>query len=289
MSNADVIARLGLRPVSQTLHHRRRIIISSVGWQKSGKSDFLLSCPKPLMALDYDTGMEELLANPRFAGQLDSTYRVDMRYPWQLEPSGALTDATVKAAKENVERFKKLYTEGVVSGAFRTVGIDNGHALLNAFRAARLGKNISIFGGVDAKQYGPVNTEFEELLKLAYDHDTNVVITHRYEDRFVLEKNKDPETGKLEQFKLKGYKDIKYVTQVHIEHLKDYDSRDLRVRIVECRQNNRAENMEFAVEFLDDDTCAMLDVPQGSSTGGTFLDVARAVFPQSTDSDWLGE
>lgn len=289
MSNADVIARLGVKPVSQTIIRRRRILISSVGWMKAGKTDFLLSSPKPLLALDYDTGMEELLASSRFASQLDSIYRVDMRYPWHLEPSGALTDATVKAAIANVDRFKKLYTEGIKSGAFRTVGIDNGHALLNAFRAARLGKEIGTFGGVDPKRYGPVNTEFEELLKIAYDHETNLVITHRYEDKFGADTKKDPETDKFEKFKLKGYKDIRYVTQVHIEHLKDYDTRELRVRIMECRQNNRAENQEFAIEFMDDETCDMLEVPHGSSSGGTFLDIAKAVFPQSTDLDWMGE
>lgn len=292
-SPPPALASLGLRPVGQTLRRRRRLLISTVGWQKCGKTDFGLSAPKsrrhPLLALDYDVGMEELLDSPRFADAVrqDLIIRQDMRHPWHLEPSGALTNDTVAAAMVNVEKFKKLYSESVKSGAFKSIFIDNGYALLQAFRAARLGKNMSIFGGVDARQYGPVNTEFEEVLKQALDHDTNVIISHRYEDRFAMDKKADAETGEVEKFKLKGYKDIKYVTQVHLEHLKDYKTRDLRVRIVECRQNNRAEGREFPVEFLDEETCELAGAPAGSSVGGTFLDIALAVCPATTAAEWL--
>ncbi len=129
----------------------------------------------------------------------------------------------------------------------------------------------AIFGKLDQVKphhYGPVNAEFRDLYREAYDGPGNLIMLHKAKAEYV----NDSRTGRRERA---GFTDTGFLVQVEIklykEPAEDRDGDDdngYRGQIISCRQQPEIEGQILQGPMLN------------------FPMVAQMVFPDSSSDEW---
>ncbi len=204
---------------------RRRLIISSEGREKTGKSHFGLTGPAPIIYLNIDIGTEGVVEKFQNEGKRVLIY--DVRVPKESSKeiwSSMWTDFKL--------RVRKLYS--LKSG---TVLWDTATEAYELARLAHFGRLTE----VKPSDYSVVNNEWRDVLRTAYDSDMNTVFIHKTKAvwRMVANSRGGSSLTKTNDFELSGFSEMGYMAQVNLVHLReDTDAGTVfSVCVKDCRNN----------------------------------------------------
>jgi hypothetical protein len=261
------VARPGLRPGTGTLYeqagfHRaseavkRRLIMAIDGREKSGKSHFALSGPEPIAVINLDIGLDGVVQKWQDDKEVwVQDIKVDIQGLKELTPQAAANEAD-RAFSAVVKAYK------AVLGEARTIIYDNATEIWELLRMARFGK----LDHVKPHHYAPVNAEYRDLLRMAYDQDrTNLILLHKMKDEYVDDKR----TGAV---KRAGFADTGFLVQVNALAYREpgVDVPDcFHLQITDCRQNAELAGVDISGHELN------------------FQQLAMQVFPGTTEKDWM--
>ncbi len=185
----------------------RRLIVSSKGKSKTGKSAFALTALEPIIYIDIDIGTEGVVGKFQQAGK--SVLRYEVR--------------ASKYATQDVYKllWQDLKNKLTVAWSLRsgTVVLDTSTEAHELCRLARLGKLTQ----VQPHNYTEVNTEWRELLRIAYDSPMNTVFIHKMKAVWTntVDNNGRTKGVKTNNFELAGFGEMDYLSQINIEHLRE--------------------------------------------------------------------
>lgn len=188
---------------------RPRLIISVEGAEKSGKTHFAASAPGPIFYQGVDIGHEGVL--DKFPGKAFFPRLYDFDIPLTTNKN----DPQAVAAYVSTvwERFVSDYRRALEAGA-RTIIWDTAGEVWEFCRMARLGKLTQVM----PMSYGPVNAEFRDLIRLAFDHDSNLILLHKSLDEWENIQTTSGEKGrKTGRKKRKGFAEIGFLVQVNVQ------------------------------------------------------------------------
>jgi hypothetical protein len=224
---------------------KRRLILSIEALEGSGKTRFALTAPGPIAFINFDYGLEGVVEAFQVKKPI---YVANVK----LNFDGS-KDQIVKAAEQELTTFEKNYQTALKQA--KTIVVDTGTELWELMRLAAFGKLAQVM----PHHYAPVNQEMTRLIKLAYDSDANLIVTHKLKEQWVNDKR----TG---QYEFAGMKDIPFLVQAHARLWSAEDGYHLRVG--KCRQNAQVTGLELMNDMI------------------TFPTLAQFVFPDSEQSDW---
>ncbi len=220
-----IIAQLKAMGFDDTIQKRkRRLVISSSGREKTGKSHFALSGPPPIVYLNVDIGTEGVVE--KFQDQGKQVLLYDIRVP--REGQQAMWVAMWSDFKA---RIRKVYDlkEG-------TIIWDTASELYELCRLSHFGKLTE----VKPSDYAVVNNEWKDVLRIAYDSPVNTVFLHKVKAiwRVVPSSSGRSSLTKTNDYELSGFADMDYLTQVNLIHYReDTEAGTLfSVYIKDCRQ-----------------------------------------------------
>jgi hypothetical protein len=224
---------------------KRRLILSIEGLEGCGKTRFTLTAPAPIAFINFDWGLEGLVES--FQDQ-KAIYVATV----SLNTSGK-REEILQAAEQELSKVERNYQTALKQA--RTIVIDTGSELWELLRLAAFGKLDKVM----PHQYAEVNQQMTRLIKLAYDSDANLILTHRLKEQWI----NDKKTGLYE---FAGMKDIPFLVQAHARMWNAEDGYHLKVG--KCRQNAGVVGLELVNGMI------------------TFPTLAGFVFPESEEKDW---
>jgi hypothetical protein len=225
---------------------KRRLILSLEGLEGCGKTRFTLTAPAPIAFINFDMGLEGIVE--QFQEQ-KAIYVATVK----LDFTGGARDKIIEAAEKELAKVETNYQTALRQA--RTIVIDTGSELWELLRLAAFGKLDKVM----PHQYAEVNQSMQRLIKLAYDSDANLLLTHRLKEQWI----NDKKTGLYE---FAGMKDIPYLVQAHARMWTDDAGYHLKVG--KSRQNATVVGLELVNEMI------------------TFPQLAGFVFPESDAKDW---
>ncbi len=245
------MGKIGLQRVKGGI--KRRIIMSVEAKEKSGKSNFALTAPSPHAYFDFDTGLEGVIE--KFIPEKEvyvGEYRRDK------------SELLTQAAWETMwKKFKGEYVQSLKVPAIRTVTLDTGTEMWELLRMAKFGKLTQVM----PNQYGPVNDEFREMVRVAYSSDKNVILLHKMKEEYVTDKAKPSIANRTGRYIRAGFNDVPYLVQMNLSLYKTPEE-GFCCTILDCRQNPTIEGL----------TLYNADI--------TFQQIAVLVFPDTEEKDW---
>jgi hypothetical protein len=236
-----------------------RLVLNVEGMEKCGKTHFALTAPGPIAVIDMDIGLEGVIS--KFTLQ-KKIYVASFNY----------RDATTPDEWEKMwVKMKTAYMDALASKSIRTVIADTATEWWELVRMARFGK----LAQVKPHHYAPVNAEFRDLLRKAYDTDKNLILIHKQKKEYTG----DPGswTGNMERA---GFGDIGYAVQANI----------LSWRITaldEIYGKGREDGYKgFGITVRDCRQQAELAGTELLEPLNTFPVLASQVFPSTDQSEW---
>lgn len=236
-----------------------RLVASTEAMEKSGKTHFILTAPGPIGILDLDDGLDGVIE------KFPDKVVVVKRFSRQLQSilDGKRYDAD--EMNSEWEAFIAAYTALLRSPFIATLGGDSWADAWELCKMAHFGTDDpkgAGSGGHNTYKWGPPKREFRRLMSLAKARDDiNLVLTHRLKDEYG---KGDKKTGK---FIHDGFKEMKYVTDVHIRHFVDEEG-EFCIEIMASRRNPSLKGL-------------VLSGPEANFTG-----LAMRLFPHTKPSDW---
>lgn len=252
--NGNVFERSGFTRANAAV--KKRLIMAIDGREKSGKSHFALSGPEPIGVINLDIGLDGVIQK----WQDDKAVwvqdvKVNIQELKELTPQAAAGEAD-RAYSTVVKAYK------AVLGEARTIIWDNATEIWELLRMARFGK----LDHVKPHHYGPVNAEYRELLRMAYDQErTNLVLLHKMKDEYVDDKR----TGLV---KRAGFADTGFLVQVNALTYREpgVDVPDcFHLQVQDCRQNAELAGVDLSGHDM------------------TFQQLAMQIFPGTREDEWL--
>lgn len=233
----------GFTRASSAVKHR--LIVSVEALEGVGKTTFALTAPGPIAFINFDYGLEGVIEKFQTVKPI---YVAAVR----LDFMGG-KDQVIAAAEKELVKFETNYQTALRQA--RSIVIDTGSEMWELLRLAEFGKLDKVL----PHQYASVNQQMTRLIKLAYDGDANLILTHRLKAEWINDKR----TG---EFEFAGMKDVPYLVQAHARMWIDGDGYHLRVN--KCRQNATVRGLELVNEMIN------------------FPFLASIIFPDSSLEDW---
>jgi AAA domain-containing protein len=225
---------------------KRRLILSLEALEGAGKTRFTLTAPGPIAFINFDYGLEGVIEPVQSSKAIYvATVKLDF--------TGG-KEKIIEAAEKELAKVETNYQTALRQA--RTIVIDTGSELWELLRLSAFGKLEKVM----PHQYAEVNQTMTRLIKLAYDSEANLLLTHRLKEQWINDKR----TG---QYEFSGMKDIPFLVQAHARMWTDAEGYHLRVG--KCRQNASVVGLELTNDMI------------------TFPTLAQFVFPDSTESDWV--
>lgn len=216
---------------------RKRLIVAVDGLEKCGKNHFAFTAPGPIAVQSFDIGIDGVVQ--KFQKEKD-IYVSERR----LELPGVLikeAEAQVvsNAAQKAWKEITGDYKDALATKEIRSLIWDTGTEMWEILRLARFGKLTQVM----PHHYGPVNAEYRDLLRLAYDGEKHLIILHKMKEAY---KNDKP-SG---EYKRAGMSDTGFLVQVSGRVWKDPGESAVpdkfHFTIEECRFNPELEGLDFA-------------------------------------------
>jgi AAA domain len=226
---------------------KRRLILSLEALEGAGKTRFTLTAPGPIAFINFDYGLEGVIEPFQVQKAIYvATVKLDFNGTGGKEK-------VIEAAEKELAKVETNYQTALKQA--RTIVIDTGSELWELLRLAAFGKLEKVM----PHQYTEVNQQMTRLIKLAYDSDANLLLTHRLKEQWI----NDKKTGLYE---FSGMKDVPYLVQAHARMWTDEQGYHLKVG--KCRQNATVIGLELVNEMI------------------SFPTLAQFVFPDSEEKDW---
>lgn len=225
----------------------RRIVMSTEALDKEGKTEFILSAPGPIALLNFDVGLEGVIEKHLKKKKIEVAefdYREVTNY---------------KEWEKMWERSKMAFVDALHDKATRTIGVDTATEWWELARMAAFGKLTQVL----PHNYGPVNAEFRDLIRKAYDFDKNVIFSHKMKEQYVNDKG----TGKMIRA---GFGDMQYSVQINVRLWRNKE-KVFGLTVINSRHNAALMGME-----LEDSL-------------SNFPTLASEVFPETSPQDWGAE
>lgn len=183
----------------------RRMIISVCGEEKAGKNYFSFTFPAPIYVHSFDIGLEGTIEQ-----FIDKKEIYTAEYELEVQPGqGASPQEVSESATRLWENFVSNYKDSLVSARQGTVVLDTDSEVYELLRLARFGKLTQVM----PHHYGPVNAEFRDIVRSAYDHQSNLFLIGRMGDEWLNDASgKGNKTGQRIR---KGFGDLPYLTQIN--------------------------------------------------------------------------
>jgi len=209
----------------------RRLIVSVGGREKTGKTHFSLTAPEPIMFFNIDIGTEGVVGKFQegFGGNpAKQVFMYDVRFAHG-------SSNTSDYAPLWIDLKQKLTAAWSLGKG--TVVIDTASEAHELSRLAAFGKLTQVM----PHHYGPVNAEWRELIRLAYDSDMNTVLIHKMKPKYVND-------VRTRDYEIKGFSETGYLVQANVETSRVDEAGELpkfSVKIGDCRQNAAINNVEL--------------------------------------------
>jgi hypothetical protein len=253
-----------------TIKPLHRLVVSVEALEGCGKTNFALTATElgPVAVHNFDVGLEGVVNKFPMDRIIVAPYK--MPNIVGLDPQSASNLAHVVWSQFTSDYDSIVGDHVKVNGqSARTIVWDTATENWDLLRIARLGKLSQVM----PHHYAPVNQEYREQLRKAYDTDKNLILLHKlgaeWENRVVDGKEKGHKTGRYER---KGFSDIGFAVQVECRMWKEQVEIGkpplFRMAITKCRQN---PNVEGTV--LDGDNCR-------------FGVLGMTVYPGSDPAEW---
>lgn len=300
----DILRELGYTSVERPPGELPHIFLSSEGDPAAGKTHFIGTAPGPVIAvIDFDRGLtgvldkEEIIDGPYGPKlimrktfpmvEFDEDDPIDIgkgQMASRLVATGAQKKFAVDVFNDFKSHMHKILTARTLTGRRQvdTLGVDNGGDPYTLCQAARLGK-LAKLGEVQGSAWRLINYEFEQIFKEADDNAVNLIVTHR-------RKSKYQGNGQKE---LDGYKGMMNAAQAHFLHHKGLrmngsipvvpNELERKIVFIKSRQRPVLDDPKFPQHELP-----VLMMDEAHWFGGTFEQVAGAVFPNRKREDWFG-
>lgn len=220
----------------------RRLLIGSQGRERCGKTDWgLRSMPAPIIYIGLDFGHEGVIEKHGKDRTIAKTY----------------INVPLVASQDKYlaiwQRTKDRIVTAILHPDARSVIIDTGCGVWELLRLAEFGKLNQV--GDIKKLYPVINQEYKSLIRMAYDREVNLLVTHKCKKKYI---NKKISTSRGVQdqevwdgdYERAGFGDGGYLIQVQIEHLWDPNRKGglenkFGIRVIDCRQNMGIAGVEL--------------------------------------------
>jgi hypothetical protein len=176
----------------------RRMVVGLTAGPGCGKTNFLLTAPDPIALYDMDTGTRGVIE--KFVASGKKIYR--SKFDYRTVDKGI----DINAAVEMWDRYRKTWKDWIQRSDTKTIACDTGTEMWELARLARLGK----LSNVMPHNYGPVNAEFYDLIRLSDIYHKNFIFTHKVKEQYVNDKF----TGKYVRA---GFKDMDFIIEVGLD------------------------------------------------------------------------
>ena len=205
---------------------KKRIIMSVEGVEKEGKTTFGLSAPGPIALINMDVGLE---------GVVDKV--LGEKEVWVSEFDYRDSTNTQEWTTQ-WNKCRAAYMDALKDDKVRTLVIDTATELWELVRLARLGKLSQVL----PNQYGPVNAEFQDMVRKAYVHDKNVIFLHKMKGEYIQSK-KTGESGATGRMVRSGFGNMPYLVQITVKVYRNGNG--FGVQVLKCRQNPELDGVEY--------------------------------------------
>ncbi len=191
----------------------KRMLVGSQGRHRTGKTDWSIrDAPDPIILISVDFGHEGVVE--KFAEDKELYI-----YTQNIPP--------VANQSQYLDHWKRLRDK--IEGAMthpnvRTVVLDTGSEIWELLRLAEFG---SLVPRGDVKQlYGQINRTYSSLIKMAYDREINLVVSHKMKKKYInrtIQTQKGAVTQDVWEgdYERTGFGESEYLIQINIEHLFD--------------------------------------------------------------------
>lgn len=243
----STLEKLGFEQADTTVYPR--LIVDIHAQEKVGKTHFGLTAPGDIAMFNLDIGLEGVVH--KFADK-KRIMVYDMHIPHN-DP---------ESAEKIWEDFKDVYAAALKDKSIRSIIFDTGSELWEMCRLARFGK----IAQVQPWHYGPVNAEFNGVIRDAFRSQKNLVMLHKMKPLYVNDK-------RTKKYERAGFGTVGYIVQLSLRLTKD-DEDGRRGIIVESRHDPELEGMEL----YDDEKkgIEMLNFPY----------LASLAIEGTTEEDW---
>lgn len=211
----------------------KRLIGSVSGHEKTGKTHFALTAPPPILFFNVDIGTEGVVEKFQLGTKEIAAKQVfvyDVRFSKTAGIQAQADYATLWADL-------KLKLAKAWSLSEGTVIMDTASEAHELSRLAAFGKLTQVM----PHHYGPVNAEWRELIRLAYDSPMNTILIHKLRPKYINDQ-------RTNQYEVKGFGETGYLVQANLETLREDQEGTMPkwgLRINDCRQNPRLNGTEF--------------------------------------------
>ena len=244
----------------------RRMVVSTYGMDKVGKTRLPLTAPGPIAILNFDRGLEGVIE--RFAKQkaIAVSPTSNGKPHYYRVPVKGEADAQ-EVARQTWHQFAGDFTFACESPDFRTLLVDSAS---QAWQVLSLGWPVwSPNKGDMARKAGENNARYSDLIYQIYNTDKNLILTHKMKDEYIDDKR----TG---GFEMMGYKDTRGLVQVNVKQYwlekEEAEKREVapgfHLYVSNCRADHELIGLDLANEEI------------------TFATLGMMVFPESQLSDW---
>jgi len=234
-----------------------RLILNVEANEKEGKTHLALTAPGPIADIDMDVGSEGVIK--KFVNQ-KKIYVAKFNYH----------DVTSQDEWEKMwNRVKATFLDALASKNIRTVMGDTFTEMWELIRLAKFGK----LAQVKPYHYAPVNAEFRDLIRKAYDTDKNFILLHKLKKEYIDENW----TGRWERA---GFGDVGYAVQANII--------SWRVTALDETYGKGREDgyKGFGITIRDCRQQAELAGTELLEPLNNFAVLASQIFPSTDTSDW---
>jgi hypothetical protein len=237
------------KPLTDTVTHR--LIWRSYGPEKSGKNHFGLTAPGPIAIQSFDIGLEGVAEKFVATGK-------DVRVcEYEFERNACSQADAAVICDQFVADFDAALQHA------RTIVWDTETELWEMFRFAEFGENPQGVSTTAPRNYVKLNARYRDLIQLAYDTGVNLQLIQKVKERWTENAKGSPVPSGV--FEPTGFKEIGYLVQANLRHAWTKEH-GFTIDVMNCRQN-----MGIAGETYE---------------GFGFPELARAIFPDTTEADW---
>lgn len=225
-----------------------RLILSIEGLDKSGKTNLAFTAPGPLGYLEFDIGAEGVVE--KF--QEDKVILAPKPYETRFDGGNQKNDAGVEFL-----RFEKDFKSSLTQ--LRSTIVDTASETWELLRLARFGKLTQ----VKPHHYVEVNQEYRDLVRFAFEHDSNLILLHKLKAEWA--EKADGSSKKTGQFERQGFSETGYLVQMNVrcwrEDVREEGDLGFRCQILNSRHRPELTGEILENEMISFQTLAMLAFP----------------------------
>lgn len=204
---------------------KKRLVMSVVGREATGKSTLAWSAPGPIATFSFDYGEEGSVGNlMKRTGKVVEVKKVMM--PRTPDPS---FDYKRTWAKD----FEKPYY-AMLDAKMPTVVVDDACSMLELLRLSEFGGKMN----ANARYWESINMKMRAIVQAAIESDSNVVFIHPVKEEYL----KDKPTGRLVR---DGWKHMGAKVQVEVWTEFDDEDHEFSLTVKKCRHRHEMVGEEM--------------------------------------------